>query len=373
LSCYKQAEDNLSLCRVYCYSEDMQAAIDLCSETNDPTANYHLARQFERKKNFKEAINYYQKAGAISNAIRLCKENDMIDYLANLAFQGGPQDMLDAARFYETVPGQEDKAVILYHKGGHTSKAINLAFKANKYAELALITDGLTEKSDPNLIRKVADFFMDNQQFDKAVDLLAVSKKVDQALDLLLKHNVPINEKLAEKLTPPKPAHDNEMHNYYNTLEMIGDAAYDQRLYTIAAKKFTEANNRIKAMKSLMKSGDTQRVIFFANIQKQSETYKMAANYLQTLDWRKDPEIMKHIINFYTRAKSMESLASFYEACAQVEIDEFQDYDKAQSAIAEAYKCLTKGNAEDTVRAEEMVRTLKIKLAIIRKFIEAKK
>ncbi len=162
------------------------------------------------------------------------------------------------------------------------------------------------------------------------------------------------------------------MGNYYRTLELIGDAAFDQRLYTIAAKKYTEANNRIKAMKALMKSGDTQRVIFFANIQKQKETYIMAANYLQSLDWRKDPEIMKNIINFYTRAKSMESLASFYEACAQVEIDEFQDYDKAMSALAEAYKCLTRGNVEDTERAEKMVNTFKIKLTIIRKFIEAK-
>lgn len=129
----------------------------------------------------------------------------------------------------------------------------------------------------------------------------------------------------------------------------------------------------LKAMKALMKSGDTSRVVFFANIQKQRETYIMAANYLQSLDWRKDPEIMKHIINFYTRAKSMESLASFYEACAQVEIDEFQDYDKAVSALAEAYKCLNRSGVDDSLRAEEIVNNLKMKLTLIQKFIVAKK
>jgi intraflagellar transport protein 140 len=102
----------------------------------------------------------------------------MNEYMANLAFQGSKQDMLDAARYYETVPNQEDKAVILYHKSGHTSKAIELAFKANKYSALALITDGITEKSDPFLVMKVANFFLENEQFDKAVDLLAISKKV---------------------------------------------------------------------------------------------------------------------------------------------------------------------------------------------------
>ena len=165
------------------------------------------------------------------------------------------------------------------------------------------------------------------------------------------------------------------MANYYRTLELIGDAAFDQRLYTIAAKKYTEANNKIKAMKALMKSGDTQRVIFFTNIQKQRDTYIMAANYLQSLDWRKDPEIMKNIITFYTRAKSMISLASFYEACAQVEIDEFQDYNKALSALAEAYKYLCRGGAESedsAMRADEMINNLKFKVTVMRKFMEAR-
>lgn len=29
----------------------------------------------------------------------------------------------------------------------------------------------------------------------------------------------------------------------------------------------------------------------------------MAANYLQTLDWHSDPEVMKNIISFYTKAQ----------------------------------------------------------------------
>jgi tetratricopeptide (TPR) repeat protein len=71
------AGDNLSLCRVYCYNGNTKAAIDLCNESNDSTASFHLARQFENKKDYKKAIDYYQKAGAISNAIRLCKVIDV--------------------------------------------------------------------------------------------------------------------------------------------------------------------------------------------------------------------------------------------------------------------------------------------------------
>ena len=38
----------------------------------------------------------------------------------------------------------------------------------------------------------------------------------------------------------------------------------------------------------------------------------------QRLDWRKDPEIMKNIITFYTKGRALDSLSGFYDACAQV-------------------------------------------------------
>lgn len=71
-------------------------------------------------------------------------------------------------------------------------------------------------------------------------------------------------------------------------------------------------------MKALLKSGDTEKIIFFAGVSRQREIYVMAANYLQSLDWRKDPDIMKNIIGFYTKGRALDSLASFYDACAQV-------------------------------------------------------
>lgn len=71
-------------------------------------------------------------------------------------------------------------------------------------------------------------------------------------------------------------------------------------------------------MRALLKSGDTEKIVFFAGVSKQREIYIMAANYLQSLDWRKDPEIMKNIISFYTKGRALDLLAGFYDACAQV-------------------------------------------------------
>lgn len=71
-------------------------------------------------------------------------------------------------------------------------------------------------------------------------------------------------------------------------------------------------------MKALLKSGDTEKIIFFANVTRQKEMYIMAANYLQSLDWRVKPELLKNIISFYSKGKAPHLLANFYIACAQV-------------------------------------------------------
>ena len=73
-----------------------------------------------------------------------------------------------------------------------------------------------------------------------------------------------------------------------------------------------------QAMKALLKSGDTDKITYFANVSRQKEIYIMSANYLQSLDWRGNPQIMKNIIGYYTKGRALESLANFYDTCAQV-------------------------------------------------------
>merc|ERR1719364_555077 len=109
-----------------------------------------------------------------------------------------------------------------------------------------------------------------------------------------------------------------------------------QGSFQLACKKFTQAGNKLKAMKALLSSGDTEKIIFFAGTAKQAEIYVLAGNYLQSLDWHNDPDIMKNIISFYQKAKAFDKLSSFYDACAQVEIDEYRDYEKAGGALREA-------------------------------------
>lgn len=71
-------------------------------------------------------------------------------------------------------------------------------------------------------------------------------------------------------------------------------------------------------MKALLRSGDTPKIILFANTAKSKDIFRMGGNYLQTLNWREDASLMRQIESFYMKANAMDSLALFYEACAQV-------------------------------------------------------
>ncbi|XP_020899151.2 intraflagellar transport protein 140 homolog, partial [Exaiptasia diaphana] len=368
LQFYEAARDNLSLVRVYCYCGNLEKAAEICNETGDRAACYHLARQFENQENIKDAIHFYTRAQCYSNAIRLAKEHGLDNELMNLALLSSSKDMLDVARYYEGIPNMQDKAVMLYHKGGNVTKALELCFHTQQFAALQVIAEDLDENTDPEMIDKCAEFFMEHGQYDKAVDLFIVGKKFPQALELCLAHNVTITEELAEKMTLPKGE-----ENRTTMLERIAECAMQQGSYHLATKKFTQAGNKMKAMKALLKSGDTEKIIFFAGVSRQREIYVMAANYLQSLDWRKDPEIMKNIIGFYTKGRALDLLAGFYDACAQVEIDEYQNYDKALGALGEAYKCIAKAKMKNVIEQEEKINFLKSRIGLVKKFVQARR
>ena len=70
------------------------------------------------------------------------------------------------------------KIFIPHFQAGHFSKALELAFRTKQFAALQMISEDLDDKTDPELLQRCADFFIENHQFDRAVDLLAIAKKV---------------------------------------------------------------------------------------------------------------------------------------------------------------------------------------------------
>ena len=63
-------------------------------------------------------------------------------------------------------------------QAGHFSKALELAFATQQFAALQLVAEDLDEKSDPALLARCSDFFLEHGQYEKAVELLLAAKKV---------------------------------------------------------------------------------------------------------------------------------------------------------------------------------------------------
>ncbi|KAJ8664480.1 hypothetical protein QAD02_006142 [Eretmocerus hayati] len=374
LRLYEAAGDTLSVTRLLCFFNRESEACDLVSRTAHAASAYHLAAHYESRGNVAQAVHFYGLARAYGNAIRVCKENNMLDELWPLAMMAPRQAVIDVAKFYEEIE-QEDKAILLYHKAGLLKKALDLAFKTRQFDALQLITMDVNADSDPELIEKCAEYFVQNSQIDKAVDLLATGKKYVEALKLIQNYDITLTDELAEKLNLDKPEADPvREQNRISSLELMGDIALKQGNYHVAAKKLTQAGSRERAMKALLKSGDTEKICFFAQVSRQREIYIMAGNYLQSLDWQNQPEVLKNIIGFYSKAKAMDLLANFYVACAQVEIDEFQNYEKALDALAQAGRCLAKvTEPRDEILHRNACEVVNGRIANVKRFLEIKK
>ncbi|XP_063916884.1 intraflagellar transport protein 140 homolog [Zophobas morio] len=371
LKVYSSAGDIYSQVRVLCFLGEESKAAELARSGRDKAAYYHMARFYETTGNYEEAVNFFTKANAYSNAVRLCKENHMAEELWNIGSVASNREKLECARYFEEVYSL-DKAVILYHRAGMLHKALDLAFKAQQFDTLQQIATDLDADSDPALVEKCADYFVTNEQFDKAVDLLAIAKKFKEAITICLTHHVQLTEDLAEKLTPEKDQLDEI--DRINVLQTLAESLMLQGNYHLATKKFTQAGDKIRAMKALLKSGDTDKIIFFAGVSRQREIYIMAANYLQSLDWQNNSEILRNIITFYSKGKALDLLANFYVACAQVEIDEFKNYEKAYGALTEASRCLGKiSNPKDVGQHQRATEIVQQRLTMIKRFVDIRR
>lgn len=256
------------------------------------------------------------------------------------------QVMIQSAQYFEKK-GKFDKAVQLYSRGGNKRRAMDIAMQRNLTNLIDDISSGVGDGDDSEVMKSSVSFLMQNQQYEKAVEIMINLGNNDEALATAEKYNVPLKEEMTKKLIPPVAGDMSaaQRSQRQEILKRVAKLCKLQGNFGLAAKLYTMGNEKIKGIKCLLKSGDTQSIIKFASNARDTEVWILAGNFLQNQNWHNDPDIMKTIIQFYTKAKAFESLANFYDACAQVEIDEYRDYEKALNAMKEAKRQLDKSNA----------------------------
>ncbi len=294
------------------------------SETGDRASSYHFARQLENQGEFQEAINFYAGAGCYNHSIRLAKAHGMDGELMRFALKSAPSLMVECAVHFEGK-GEFDKAVQLYYKGGDIPRALDLCFRAGDdrtssqssvlFDMLNSIAQDLGEKTPPQTLARCAEFLVQHKQFDKAIELYVKAGRYNSGIEMCMQHRVDISEDMVERLSPPETADKAERKEI---LLNLAKALKKQGSYNLAYKKYTQAGDRLRAIKCLIRGGNTKAVIEFASISRSPEIYKTAANYLQQMNWRANVDIMKAIILFYSKARAFVQLAGFYDSCAQV-------------------------------------------------------
>jgi intraflagellar transport protein 140 len=341
---------------------------------------FHLARAFEARDAIGEAIAYFSKAGRFGHAMRLATRHGMDGEAARLALKSVrcEKSAAETARFF-LRRGDFTRAAALFAKAGSTRAAAELCFEHDLFEPLADICENLlvpvsqsgtfSQKDDEEktgddeektersaLLRRCASWLAERGRFEHAVLLEARAGDRAAALRLALEKDVKVDEKMADALVGDG---DNA------ALLDVARLCKRRGEYALSCKLYAKAGERSKAMKALLKTGDAEKVIFFAGVSRDRDAYVMAANFLQTLDWRGDetgavtdtkdtketkdktsPDIAKHIVSFYQKAKAYGHLAGFYESCAATEVDEFRDYDAALVALREARRCRAKALAK---------------------------
>ena len=78
----------------------------------------------------------------------------------------------------------------LYSRGGNKRRAMDIAMQRNLTNLIDDISTGVGDGDDPEVMKSSVSFLMQNQQFEKAVEIMVNLSQLEEALTVAEKHNV---------------------------------------------------------------------------------------------------------------------------------------------------------------------------------------
>jgi len=287
---YEKAKDYENIVRLSCHDQNYERASLVIRESNNLIAAYHLGKVYEGDGKIQLAISLYAKSELFNHAIKLAKRHNLNSELMKMALKSEEKSViLDCAKFLEEKE-EYLMACRLYVQCGRKNDAIKLCLgigeKAKSNIHLAKIFNALVNLLSANSTKEEVKIFADYlviYRYDKeAASLLCTHcKNFEEGLQICLKGDVQVSESIIDVLTPSK--HDVPPSKRKKIILQIASYCLSQKKYHLACKKFTQAGDKVEGLKCLMKSGDTPKIVSYANISRIKEIYIIAANYLQTM------------------------------------------------------------------------------------------
>ncbi|KAH0573081.1 Intraflagellar transport protein 140 [Spironucleus salmonicida] len=344
-------------------SNGLTQAVQLAKRLNSKSSLFTAANLLEKaaydQNNvnwIQEAAKLYNLAGCQTHALQCgiaCQNDDVIYNIGSTT--KNQRISLQAAAYFAKKAGEGDcleRALVLYSCSGFTGQAVELCLQTGKIKELSgLLNDSLNNngKISQELLIKSGTMLIQLDQSQFALDdynsflttgilALAHAKATDQALHFIASDKLKINAKLADLLTPE----DAKTAENQQIVITIGKLLFKAELYQEAVQKFILANDSYLALNALIKLGNVEKVVKFAQMSRNKNCFIAAGNFLQTQNFRDNLQFMTWIIQFYQKANAIEFLIKFFMNCATEEIDVFNDYEKAMDALREAAKWIGK-------------------------------
>ena len=345
----KRSNKRATIC---CYARLLMDKIDYYMKENKD--------QDEILKMQHDVIELFRNARQFAQAMDIALKYEMIDDILALSFSAPAPLVCRAARWFEEKR-EAKNAILLYSRCGRLNRALALCFAMKQYDALDEISDSLNSKTDPQILIRCGRYFIDSERWSKAAQCLAFAKQFDEVIELCNKHSIKLQSSVIQELA--------DMQADHKILSRFAELCEQQGEFSVAATLYVKLKDHLASMKALIRSGDTGKVIKFANLVKKRETFILAANYLQTLNPRESEPMFKQVVQLYSKAKAPDKLARFYEAAAQVEIDEYQEYQKGYDLLQKAKTLFEK--IDNVKNKDQILHNMDKKIDWINKYLNA--
>ncbi|MCQ2816870.1 MAG: hypothetical protein MJ252_06360 [archaeon] len=347
---YEKAKDYPNLIRLLLKEDKIEEALKIY-ETNKETASAYLfGLYYERVNDVKKAILYYGDSGRFNQAFRLAKKYKMDSDIYSLGMRA-PKNTQNLVAEYFEKKNEIEKAINLYLLGSNIKKGLNLCLATNQYDKIRDISESLETKSDKDTLKALAEYFMEQEQYEKALGLYIRIKDYTTAMNVCENHKVKITKETANAMVKDMDKEKDGELKIELTLK-LAKFLMQQGEFELAHNIYIKNKNLKKAMKCLIKMGDKDRVISFATTCRQAELFILAANFLQNLEW--NAEIVKIIQSFYNKAKAYVNLGNFYENYATVLITERKDFKQALEALHQGLATFQKMRDNEEGKTEKV-------------------
>ncbi|KAF7490606.1 Intraflagellar transport protein -like protein [Sarcoptes scabiei] len=331
---YESAGDYYNLVRILCHLGQLEQAMRSIEEKtssmkNDQTSNEHsslisailfLGKHLESIDSIK-SIEYYLRCSAIRHALQICITHEHYDRLVEIAVRySTPAEARNLIRTY--FPKEEDfrtktvdkiEVAKLYYKANLTKTSILFAFKHRLWPFLREILSEELDNEQREYLIESAEIDLvinyleeDINIIDIVVDLILLSdqKSFDLITEIIHRFGIDLGEEIMLKLENYIEKHQNN-----SLTKTIAEICLEKGNYQLAAKLFNKIDRRVDAIKALILNGQIEKIIQFANVARDKVVWKLAANFLQTIQYS-DQDL---IVKFYKKAGALDELARYRE------------------------------------------------------------